>query len=1394
MFQAKIRGWKRLAFGLMLLPGIGAVSPEAMARSSMLVDQELQSASQPETAHRLMVQAKDAYDKGDYATAKSLCEKAKASPVQNYVMGDDLPDVMLSNIAKKMPATPAKDMKPTVKKVTDPKILLKQGRESLAMGKLEQAQDLAREAEAILPSSRWGLFEDTPSSLMKDVTKAKAKKDQSDALRMHAEARMLFEKKAASDGDRLANLDKASMLCVQAEKLHGPYSMWDFSDRPTKTLSEIEAVRAKLKAAGVVATKPTTAPMLADHKSATPSTAAPFKANLTLTSNTQSASPYQPTTATPKSPEEMVRSEAIQHMTQAKNFQKDGKFVEARMECMAAMKLNVAWKAGEESPASLMTAINSGAQAKMTKLCADADEHMVRKTAADHAKADTCLTEAHLLATTFSFDTSIILEKRTSLKAVVASSGNQPLPETTAVPATTALAPAGSDSGTELLSKARLELKKGDLETARKMTIDVLSGPYTAKADAESLLRTIEAEEAAQKRLTALRTFESGIVAYNNHEYSKASSIFKQVDPSLLDSGKKNQLFELTINAQMRASAAAPSKMTKTEVVQTSGTNDQTAPKPAASAESLLQKQEALQALAFQQLRSEGMRVESEATVRFGKGETDAAMKDIMDFIGKVKQSNVDPDQQKVLIRPLEVRLERLRLVKHNVDVEYGQKKASDGLKAEISREALAEQYKHEEIAKLMKEFHKLYDQGKTQEANALAMRMNELDPKDPAVFAAMKMSKMMSRREDYDKIRAEKEEFNLQALNDTDKQGKYVGGKDPIKLDLDPDSIKRQQDRALRAGRDGSQQTSTLRSAAEKNIESKLNKSININFKDNSLEQVIDQFRTYSGINIVIDTPALEEENLSSKMPVTEILNDIPMRSALQVILKKARLAYKIEDDVLKITTAKHGHGAMVQRAFPVADLVVRIANANPGPTSSLQRALERNIELSKPQIYGNSPSTPKFGLNGGDNISATMSKDLTGGKLVNKPSDSWNYNGTSDTAERELINLITKTIHADTWEDLGGQGRIEFHAPTMALVINQTPDVIEEITSLLKSLRRLQDREVSIEVKMITLSESFFERMGVDFSMSIKTNNINIQPNLTSGINQNPPYINTLNGYGQGNVIGLQAPGVYSNNLDIPITSTSFAQSIPPFGGFQNNFANGGLSLGLAFLNDIQVSMFMEAAQGDRRINVMQAPKLTMFNGQSATIQIQDQQFFMTGITVTTANGQLTFVPNNNPYPLGVQMTIQPTISGDGSFVRLNINHQVTNLASTNVPLFPITTFITPVFEGGSQGQPIPFTQYVQQPTITSLLIQTTVAVPDGGTVLLGGMKTLSEGRNEFGPPILSNIPYLNRLFRNNAYGRDAQSLMLMVTPRVIINEEEQLRQTGTSRFDSEDVNNNP
>jgi type II secretory pathway component GspD/PulD (secretin) len=208
----------------------------------------------------------------------------------------------------------------------------------------------------------------------------------------------------------------------------------------------------------------------------------------------------------------------------------------------------------------------------------------------------------------------------------------------------------------------------------------------------------------------------------------------------------------------------------------------------------------------------------------------------------------------------------------------------------------------------------------------------------------------------------------------------------------------------------------------------------------------------------------------------------------------------------------------------------------------------------------------------------------------------------------------------------------------------------------------------------------------------------------------------------------------------------------------------------------------MFMEAAQGDQRTNVMQAPKLTLSNGQTSAIAITDEQFFVTNVAVIQQGGNLAFVPTNTNLATGVTMVLNAAITADRRFVRISFSGvTLSNLASAIVPMFPIVTPIIPVLEGGFQGNPVLFTQFLQQPVINTVNITTTVTIPDGGTVVLGGLKRMSEGRNEFGPPVLSKIPYIDRLFRNVGYGRDVESILIMVTPRIIINEEEEVRQTG-------------
>jgi len=389
------------------------------------------------------------------------------------------------------------------------------------------------------------------------------------------------------------------------------------------------------------------------------------------------------------------------------------------------------------------------------------------------------------------------------------------------------------------------------------------------------------------------------------------------------------------------------------------------------------------------------------------------------------------------------------------------------------------------------------------------------------------------------------------------------------------------------------------------------------------------------------------------------------------------------------------------------------------------------------------------------------------------------------------KLKQMITKMVNAGSWEDAGGPGRIEYFDAGAALVVNQTADVIKEVSDLLEALRRLQDLSVSVEIRLVSISESFFERIGVDFDLNVTNHNTKLNREFATGTFAPQPFINALPS--SGGTVGFSPATGFTSDLGVPIRGSSYNLTNPPFGGYNNFLSptlNGGLSVGLAFLNDIQVYMFLEAASGDRRVNFKQAPKITLFNGQTSTVSVSDYAYFATNLTVFNSAGQTIYQPTNVAFPVGsatnpnsgtvgVAVAVQAVVSADRRFVRMNLAPSMNSLASANVPLLPVTVFITPVFEGGSQGQPIPFTQFLQQPAFTSIDVQTTVSVPDGGTVLLGGLKAMSEGREEFGPPVLSQIPYINRLFKNVGIGRDTRHIMIMVTPRIIISSEEEMAQ---------------
>ncbi len=162
------------------------------------------------------------------------------------------------------------------------------------------------------------------------------------------------------------------------------------------------------------------------------------------------------------------------------------------------------------------------------------------------------------------------------------------------------------------------------------------------------------------------------------------------------------------------------------------------------------------------------------------------------------------------------------------------------------------------------------------------------------------------------------------------------------------------------------------------------------------------------------------------------------------------------------------------------------------------------------------------------------------------------------------------------------------------------------------------------------------------------------------------------------------------------------------------------------------------LAAAQGHRRVTLMQAPKLTALDGQRAGLWTGEEQPFVTSID--SLNGALT--PRTETVRTGTAVEVRPAVAADRRAVTLDAWFQQAEVEGP-VPLFPVTYFITPRTDTGAAGQPVPVTQFVQQPKITRREVRRTAAVPDGHTlVLAAGRRT----RTVNVP--LADVLYLNRI----------------------------------------------
>ena len=698
------------------------------------------------------------------------------------------------------------------------------------------------------------------------------------------------------------------------------------------------------------------------------------------------------------------------------------------------------------------------------------------------------------------------------------------------------------------------------------------------------------------------------------------------------------------------------------------------------------------------------------------------------------------------------------------------------------------------QIQTLVDQYNELMDDQRFAEAEVIGRKVEEIKP-NSEIAAMMRGRSVIERRvAEQKEIQAMKEEALVNSFTDAERaSATYLTDSQPLQFP----PVKDWYD--LKKYRDKYNDESLKLQPSERQILELLEEPFSASFEERPLADAIKTISEMTGLIILIDEPSIAEEGLRSDQPITLDLrgNRIKLKNVLKNMLEPLNLTYVVKNEVVKIQSRRFMQQEMYSKTYSVRDLVIPIANFISDNNSGLGGALQAAYQAQDSFVAVNVQEQDAMGLRNSKLATIEPNADVLAqfagvspGAVGNAGlsrfgSDPMNANGTAGVLGggsmanfSELMALIESTISPDVWLNAGGTATMSPFSQNLSLIVNAPQETHEQIADLLKSLRALQNLQVTIEVRFIKLSDSFFEKMGVNFQIQLDDNTGNRIPREDSG-----PSI----------AIGVETDPTSQNpnsliptaDLDIRLSQGSFGTTIPSFGGFD---PGAGSTIGVAILSDIEMFLFLQAAQGNKRSNVLQAPKVTMFDGQFGTINDTTSRPFVLGyapIVGDFAVGQRPIIVVLNE---GTQMNVQPVVSPDKRFVRLTMMPQFTRLGATDRQFTfqgkkstrTGTSILNPSnglpTAGRNNEEEIVEGITVQQPSFSQTSVSTTVTVPDGGTILMGGIKRLSEERIEKGTPILSKIPYINRLFKNNAIGRDTETLMFTVTPRIIIPEEEE------------------
>ncbi|QDV39663.1 hypothetical protein [Tautonia plasticadhaerens] len=445
----------------------------------------------------------------------------------------------------------------------------------------------------------------------------------------------------------------------------------------------------------------------------------------------------------------------------------------------------------------------------------------------------------------------------------------------------------------------------------------------------------------------------------------------------------------------------------------------------------------------------------------------------------------------------------------------------------------------------------------------------------------------------------------------------------------------------------------------------------------------------------------------------VTIELEDVPFDQALNILLRQNKLAARREGNLIFVYTLEEALELEQQQRKQV----VRVYHLNYVQASEVIQIIA-GFKSAQGVIVG----TPQAaqGISGAGNAGSFGSPTggIVGGGMGGVGGGGGLAGGGLSSNEAIGGGLSGGGFTAAGSPVTGGAGGGNSYAVHDMVVVRDYPEVIQVIDEIVSRLD-VQPMQVLIEAVIISVELRDGQELGVNFALvdNLATNAI---------VSGSGAAINLAGGFSPAQVLSAAGPATAPAPLG-PYSDPRPSQLLPGY------LADQGLKYG--FVSN-SVAGFIRALETLNKINILASPRVLVLNKQLAEIQLGQRLGYATTFTnLTTASEQVQFIP------VGTLLALRPFVSQDG-MIRLEVHPERSSGTIDSAGI----------------------------PQLTTSELTTNIMVPDGATIVIGGLIDNVDEINEQGVLGLSRLPFIGPLFRTRTMQMRKQELLVLLTPRII------------------------